>query len=107
MDKPDLAAPQERWTRIDEYLGALARRRTARRSRRRSAARTQPEVPQLMLSTLPFAALMSVMAILVVAFMFAALPGSYPKARPSAAAQQQERGTAKPGWFDSAKREFR
>ena len=109
MSKPDLAppaapAPAHRWTHIDQYLGGLARRRTARRLRR-PQARTQPEVPNLLLSTLPFAALMSVLGVLIVAFAVAAWPGSAPDVTPKAASSQP--GTAAPGWLDQAKRDMR
>ena len=54
-DNGDLARGKEPWTRPDEYIGALARRRTARRSRGdKIRPRTQPEAPRFALSTLPF-----------------------------------------------------
>ena len=111
MSKSDLAPtaappPAHRWTRIDQYLTGLARRRTARRSRRAPQARTQPEVPQLLLSTLPFAALILVLGVLTIAFAVAALPGSAPEATPRAAVSSHP-GTAAPGWLDEAKREMR
>lgn len=109
MSKPDLARPAapppaQRWTHIDQYLGGLARRRTARRSRR-SRARTQPEAPNLLLSTLPFAALISVLGVLIIAFAIAAWPGSAPDVTPRAAPPQA--GTAAPGWLDQAKKDMR
>lgn len=105
MSKPDLAPPEERWTRIDEYLGALARRRTARRSRA-PRERTEPEAPSLMLSTLPFAALIGVLGLLVVAFAIAAWPASQPRPGPPKA-EQAEPGKASPGWFERARKEMR
>lgn len=105
MSKDELAARDRRWTRIDEYLGALARRRTARRSRQAPAVRTQPEAPRLLLSTLPFAALLSILAVLAIAFVIAAWPGrpdSEPLPPPAA-----ELGTAPSGWLDEAKKEMR
>jgi hypothetical protein len=104
MDKPDLAAANaRRWTRIDTYLEALARRGTARR-RRRISARTEPEAPRLMLSTLPFVATMIVLVILVILIAVAAWPPAQPEFRPKP--QQHELGTAPRGWFQNAQREF-
>ena len=109
MSKPDLVPtaappPAQRWTHIDQYLRGLARRRTARRSRQ-PGARTEPEAPQLLLSTLPFAVLIAVLGLLIVAFAIAAWPASQPNAKPRAAAPEQ--GTAAPGWLDEAKKEMR
>lgn len=106
MSNHRLAPPsEERWTRIEQYLGAMARRRTARRSRQ-PGPRTEPESPRLLLSTLPFAALILVLAIFVVAIAVAAWPPSQPRVAPPSATQQ-EPGTARPGWFDDAKKEMR
>jgi hypothetical protein len=105
MDKPDLAAANaRRWTRIDTYMEALARRGAARR-RRQIAARTEPETPRLMLSTVPFIATMSVLAVLIVLFAVAAWPASQPEFRPKPV--QKEMGTAQRGWFQEAQKEFR
>lgn len=93
-----------RWTRVETYLEALARRGSARR-RRRVAARTEPEAPRLMLSILPFTALMLVLALLIVLFAVVAWPGSQPEFRPKP--QQGEIGTAQRGWFQEAQKEFR
>jgi len=96
---------RERWTRADDYLGALARRRTERKKRESKLTRTQPEAPRLLLSTLPFLALIAALAVLAVAIMFTAWPGSQPgpKARPA----QHEQGYAPKGWLDDARREMR
>ena len=60
----------------------------------------------LMLSTVPFAALIGVFALLVVVFAVAAWPGrQIPSAQPKQ--EQRELGTAPKGWFDEAKKEFR
>jgi len=101
--KPDLVGPAERWVRIDAYLEGL-RRRVSRRSHR-IAARTEPEAPRLMLSTVPFAVLIAVLGLLIVAFAVAAFPPSQPRFEPPEA--KKELGTAPPGWFDEAKKEFR
>jgi hypothetical protein len=105
-NKGELAPPEpRRWTRADDYLAAMARRRTARRSRE-PGPRTQPEAPRLLLSTIPFIALIAALAILGVAIMVIAWPGSQP--RP---AQQrivkQEQGVAPKGWFQEAEKQFR
>jgi len=105
MNKPDLAPTEERWTRIEEYLGALARRRTARRARR-PGERTEPEAPSLILSTLPFAVLIIVLGLFVVAFAIAAWPPSQPDIEPPKAVETAQ-GTAAPGWFEEAKKEMR
>jgi hypothetical protein len=105
MNDPDLAPPEERWTHIEAYLGALARRRTARRSRRRKQ-QTEPEAPSLVLSTLPFAVLIAVLGLLVVAFAVTAWPPSQPGVEQPRPAERQV-GTAPPGWFEKAKKEMR
>jgi len=105
MDRPDLAAATaRRWTRIDTYLEALARREMARR-RRYKPVRTEPETPRLMLSTFPFVATLLVLAILIVLFAAAAWPASQPQFRPMPV--QKETGTAQRGWFQEAQKEFR
>ena len=98
MDKHHVT---QRWIRIEDYLGALARRRTARRM---PQPRTQPEAPRLMLSTFPFAALIAMLAVLIVGIAVAAWPG---RQIPKAPVAEREFGTAAPGWFDEAKKEFR
>ena len=77
---------------------------TARKSRE-PKPRTEPEVPRLLLSTLPFLALLVAMAVLTVAIMVIAWPGSQPQPRPKVA--QHEEGLAPKGWFQEAKKEFR
>ena len=105
MDKPDLAtANSRRWTHIEIYMEALARRGTQRR-RRRLDSRTEPETPKLMLSTVPIAATIFSLAVFVVTFAIAAWPPSQPEFRPTT--QQQELGTAQRGWFQEAQKEFR
>ena len=102
--EPDLAGSAERWIRIDAYLDGLLRRRSGRRSHR-IAARTEPEAPRIMLSTLPFAVLIAVLGLLIVAFAITAFPSSQPKFEP--AKQKKELGTAAPGWFEEARKQFR
>ena len=100
MDKHRLT---QRWIRIEDYLGALARRRTARRMRQ-PRTRTEPEAPRLMLSTLPFAALIAMLAVLLVGIAVVAWPGRH---IPEPPPPERKLGTAPPGWFAEAKKEFR
>ena len=102
---PEVAppTPAEAWTTPGDYFGALARRRTARRSRE-PKPRTQPERPRLLLSTLPFLALIIGLALLSVAIMVAAWPGTEPPA--ARKAPPPELGTASKGWFQEAQKEF-
>jgi hypothetical protein len=103
-NKGELAPPEpRRWTRVDDYIGAMARRRTARRQRE-PGPRTQPENPRLLLSTIPFLALIAALAILAVGIMVIAWPGSQP--RPSPKQVQRERGVAEKGWFQEAQKDF-
>jgi len=105
-NKGELAPPEaHRWTRADDYLTALARRRTARRNREPEAPRTQPEAPRLLLSTIPFLALIAALAILAVAIMITAWPGNHPPAAQHPV--QKERGVAVKGWLQEAEKEFR
>ena len=97
-------SPDGRWTRPEDYLGAMARKRSFRRGRA-GRARTEPDSPRLLLSTVPFLALMALLAVLAVAIMIAALPGSQPQQRvlqPPA----KELGVAQRGWFQEAQKEF-
>ena len=104
-DKGELASSQSAgWTRAEGYLVAMARRRTERR-KREPKGRTQPESPRLMLSTLPFLALIAAMVLLAVGVMILAFPGAQPRAHPRAAEHQQ--GVATRGWFQEAKKEFK
>jgi hypothetical protein len=104
-NKGELAPPEPgRWTRADDYVLAMARRRTERR-KREPKPRTQPESPRLLLSTLPFLALLAALGILAVAIMVAAWPGSQPRPTPRVVPHQQ--GIAAKGWFQDAEREMR
>ena len=96
--------PAERWTRPDEYVEAMAFKRTARR-KRAPKGRTQPESPRLLLSTLPFLALIGLLAILAVAIMVIAFPGSQPQQR-AAGTPERHQGVAQKGWFQEAQKEF-
>ena len=72
------------WTRIDDYVVAMARLRQARR-RGAQRIRTQPEMPHWSLSTLPFLMLTVALAVVAVAIAVDAWPGRE-RARPSAVA---------------------
>lgn len=103
MDDKRLAKPHH-WTRVDDYITALARRRTARRARRENP-RTQPESPRFSLSTLPFLALIAALLLLSVAIIVIAWPGNRPQPKPKQLAQN-ERGYAPKGWLDEAEKQF-
>ena len=91
------------WTRAEDYVLALAQRRTARRSRR-IGQRTQPETPLFSLSTLPFLILIGAVTLLAAAIIVTAWPVNRPpREKPP---QANEIGTASKGWFDEARREF-
>jgi hypothetical protein len=104
-EKGDLAPAKESWTRLDDYLASLARRRTARRSRT-PGPRTEPETPRLLLSTLPFLALIAGLAVLSVAIAIAAWP-VHPPVAAHVKPAPRELGTAPRGWFQEAQKEFR
>lgn len=97
-------SPAGRWTRPEDYLEAMARKRTFRRAQRRRE-RTEPESPKLLLSTLPFLALIGLLGVLAVAIMVAAFPGNQPQQKPPQLAQK-EQGVAQKGWFQEAQKEF-
>jgi hypothetical protein len=104
-NKGELAPPEpRRWTRVDDYLGAMVLRGTARRSRKWQP-RTQPEAPRLLLSTIPFLALIAALAILAVAIMVVAWPATQPQQAQRRVAQR-EQGVAPKGWFQEAERDF-
>jgi hypothetical protein len=100
-----LAEPgtERKWTRAEDYFAALARLRTARRTRTEKP-RTEPESPRILLSTLPFLALIAGLAVLAVAIMIAAWPGARPQPKPRPA--EHEQGVAPKGWLEDAERDF-
>jgi hypothetical protein len=104
--KGDLAPPRpgRAWTKPEDYIGAMARRRTARKARERRP-RSEPEAPRFLLSTLPFLALLGALAVMSVAIMIAAWPGSQPQPKKVQLAQH-EPGTAPKGWFQEAQKQF-
>ena len=104
--KSKLAEPPHdgAWTQPDAYLGALARKRSFRRARE-DKRRTQPESPRLLLSTLPFIALMALLAVLVIAIAVIAFPMSQPRPKAKQIAAK-EQGVAQRGWFQEAQKQF-
>ena len=104
-EKGDLAPAKESWTRLDDYLASLARRRTARRART-PGPRTEPEAPHFLLSTLPFLALIAGLAVMSVAIAIAAWPVHQPVVANNRPVPH-ELGTAPKGWFQKAQKEFR
>jgi hypothetical protein len=103
MKKERLAeSPPEKWTRANDYVAAMARKRAARPARK---ARSEPEAPRALLSTLPFLALIALLGILAVLIMIAAFPGGQPPPKPEQVAAH-EKGVAPKGWFQKAQKEF-
>jgi anti-sigma factor RsiW len=103
-NKGELAPPEpRRWTRADDYIGAMARRRTERR-KREPKPRTEPESPRLLLSTIPFIALLAALAILGIGIMIVAWPGSQPRVVQKPVPHEQ--GVAARGWFQEAEKDF-
>lgn len=97
-------AESARWTRAEDYVEALARKRTSRRSVR-TRQRSEPESPRLLLSTVPFLVLIGLLGLMAVAIMIAAFPGSQPQPRVFKAAPRQE-GVAARGWLEEAQKDF-
>lgn len=106
MDDKELASPRaaHSWTRPDEYVAALARRRTARKSRGPKPA-NQHEATRFPVHMMPFLALMLVLAILVVATILTAFPGSQPQPKAKRLAAH-EKGYAPKGWMQEAEKQF-
>lgn len=102
-DKEKIAptAPALGWTRPENYLGAMARKRSYRRAREGEPRAT----PRPGLSTVPLAAILIILAILVVAIMVVAFPGNQPRPKPKPSAVH-EQGVAQRGWLQKAQREM-
>lgn len=100
-------SPEGKWTRPEDYLEAMARKRTFRRTRRR-AGQSEPDSPRLMLSTVPFLALLGLLGVLAAAIIVAAFPGTQPQPKAPQLAQlaPPEQGVAPKGWFQEAQRDF-
>lgn len=103
-DRLDAPASLRAWTRPDAYIEAMARKRSFRRARA-GEPRTQPETPRLLLSTIPFLALLALLGVLSVAIMIIAYPGNQPQPKPTQKAQR-EQGVAGKGWFEAAQKEM-
>ena len=103
MDDKRLAKPHG-WTRPDDYVAALARKRTARKARDPNP-KNQHEASRFPVSMLPFVALMVVFAVLVIATIMIAFPGSQPEFKPKPVDQRQQ-GYAPKGWLKEAEKEF-
>lgn len=97
-------APGGPWTRPDEYIDALVRKRSFRRARR-ERQRTQPERPRLMLSTVPFLSLIGMLAVLAVAIIVLAVPHAEPQ-QSARLPSPKVQGVANPGWLHEARKEF-
>ena len=97
--------PPRAWTRAEDYIGAMARQRSFRRSTR-ERLRTQPERPALLLATVPFLALIGLLAVLAVAMMVVAFPGAQPVHKPPQQAAAHEQGVAQRGWFQEAQKDM-
>jgi hypothetical protein len=97
-------SPTGRWTRPEDYLGAMVRKRRFRRGRREQG-RTEPESPRLLLSTVPFFALLGLLGVLAIAIMVIAFPGTQPQVRPPQP-PAKEQGVAQKGWFQKAEKDF-
>ncbi len=98
-------APAPAWTKPEDYVGAMVRNRDLRRSRR-EPPRTQPQRPRLLLSTLPFLALIAMLAVLAGSMMIAAFPGHRAVASAKPAAAAPEKGVAPRGWLQEARRDM-
>jgi hypothetical protein len=107
MERQDVAeSAPVRWTRAQDYFVGFGRGRAARQRRADAhRPRTEPEAPRLLLSTLPFLALIAVTGLLAVAIMIVAFPGSQPVPAPRAP-PRHELGVAQKGWLQEAQKDF-
>ena len=104
MEHEEKLAPPRHWTQPEDYLRAMARKRRFRRARQ-LLDHTKTGEPRMLLSTLPFLALLALLAVLSAAIMIVAFPGKKPAARPASAHVRQQ-GVAAPGWFQEAQKQF-
>ena len=68
-------------------------------------SRAPAQTPRLLLSTIPFLALLALLGVLSVAIMIIAYPGNQPQPKPTQTAQH-EQGVAGKGWFEAAQKEM-
>jgi hypothetical protein len=106
MDDKRMARPQSGsgWTQPEDYVAALARKRTARKSRDPNP-RNQHEASRFPVHMMPFVALMILLVVLVIAIALIAFPGNQPGPRPQQVASH-EQGYAPRGWMKEAEKEF-
>jgi len=106
VDKQRLAESRgPRWTRAEDYVAALARRRSARHNRGEIGPGS-PDALRSVSSTLPFLSLLVLLGILAVSIMVVAFPGNQPRHQPNPP-DSHELGTANRGWFQEARKQFR
>ena len=102
LDEPTRA--DAGWTRVEDYIVALARRRTARHKREgRPRGRMDGDGPTPTLGTVPFIVMMAAFALLIVAIAGLAWPIHEQPQRQRA---EKELGTAAPGWLEDAEQEM-
>ena len=96
--------PAGGWTGVENYLVALARRRTARHKREgRPGSRMDPDEPRNIVGTIPFIIMMGAFLLLFVAIASLAWPSHE---RSAAKKAEREIGTAPPGWLEKAEQEM-
>ena len=101
LESPAAARP---WTRIEDYIRPLQRRSVHRLAALKP--RTQPGKPALLLTTLPFVALLGAMIPLTAAIVVIAWPPSQPQLAAPVPVKVPELGTAPKGWFQEAQKQF-
>jgi hypothetical protein len=98
-------AESPKWTRPEDYVEALARQRKSRRASK-ALPRTQPEAPRLLMSTVPFVAIIAFLAILGFTIMMMAMPRAHPRTEVQRAAAPKQTGVAARGWLQEARKDF-
>jgi hypothetical protein len=106
MGKERLESPAaaRSWTRIEDYYRPLQRRSAHRLKTLKP--RTEPERPALLLTTLPFVALLGAMILLTAAIVVIAWPPSQPQVAAAVPVKVPELGTAPKGWLQEAQKKF-